>query len=78
MTSRKGIIVWVWEDDRLMWQPYDPHVSNFIEQKRYVSQTLLGLQPADTKMKHYCIDFQNMKQIRTGTGTLSFQCVTRN
>ena len=67
MASTNGIIVWVWEDDRMMWQPYSPHVSNYIEQQRATSNQI-NLHNVDYKMRHYALDLKRMKQMQTRTG----------
>ena len=68
MATPQNIIVWVWEDERLTWRPYEPHVSNFIEQSKTPIGLPLNLGKVDRKLAHYVIDFANNCQIRTNTG----------
>lgn len=68
--AAKGIIVWMWEDERMCWRPYEPHVSNFIEQNRSIAKGPLNLGPADIKMKHYAVDLSTLYQTRITTGRI--------
>ena len=63
----RSLIVWEWEDELFCWRPYEPHISNFIEQNQ-TTRASLNLGPADIKFKQYDIDFSRGVQIRNNTG----------
>ena len=39
MTANHGVIVWEWLDEHGRWRPYEPHVSDFVEQEYTNHQT---------------------------------------
>ncbi|KAK3083968.1 hypothetical protein FSP39_006082 [Pinctada imbricata] len=64
------VIVWEWMNEFGNWRPYDPHVSDFLEDKfKNQPQNPVSLGHVDKSLVVYSADFTTMCQIRYGTGT---------
>ncbi|KAH9512899.1 hypothetical protein Btru_036961 [Bulinus truncatus] len=72
-SSSSTFVIWLWCNERGIWTPYDPQVSNKIEviyQSRQSQNRVQNFQISisNPSSPDYLIDFQNMKQIRLNTG----------
>ena len=61
------VIVWEWHDQG-HWMPYEPPVSNFIEQHFQQQSRYVRLGQSDPSLSHYALDLSTCIQIRQDTG----------
>ncbi|XP_013406045.1 probable E3 ubiquitin-protein ligase DTX2 [Lingula anatina] len=66
-TSPSGVVVWEWMNEFGRWRPYEPGVSNYIENHTTNGVTLY-LKNVDPKLSMYKLDLQNYVQIAQHTG----------
>jgi deltex-like protein len=66
--SVTNVIVWEWMNEFGRWRPYEPNVTQFIENSYQSNSNQVNLGAADSALSSYSIDFITTCQIRLGTG----------
>lgn len=66
--SVTNVIVWEWMNEFGRWRPYEPNVTQFIENSYQTNSNQVNLGAADSALSSYSIDFITTCQIRLGTG----------
>ncbi|VDI70141.1 deltex [Mytilus galloprovincialis] len=67
--SSTNVIVWEWMNEFGRWRPYEPNVTQYIENAYQNNSNQVNLSAADSSLSSYAIDFVTTCQIRLGTGT---------
>jgi len=65
-----GVIVWEWQNEFGTWRPYSPQIVAYLESNK-ASPTPLQLGTQDQSLVSYCVDIQNLVQLRIGTGDVN-------